>query len=170
MDFYDVVRNRYSVRSYRKDPIPDDVLRRVLDAAVLAPTAANRQAFRLIAVHTEGREQELARVYDRPWFVQGPVVIAAIGVPGNAWVRRGDGKNYCDLDIGIVIEHLVLAATAEGLGTCWVAAFDPQAAREVLGLPPEAEPIAFTPIGYRAGEGPHKGRKPFEELISYERW
>ena len=170
MDFYDVVRKRYSVRAYRKDPIPDDVLRRVLEAAVLAPTAANRQAFRLIVAHTEGREQELSRVYDRPWFVQGPVVIAAVGVPESAWVRRGDGKNYCDLDIGIVMEHLVLAATAEGLGTCWVAAFDPQAAREVLRLPPEAEPIAFTPLGYPATEGLQKGRKPFEELISYERW
>ncbi len=89
----------------------------------------------------------LKRIYDRAWFVQAPVVICACAIPDKAWVRR-DGKNYCDVDVAIAMEHLILAATDVGLGTCWIAAFDPAAAREVLGLPNSVEPIAFTPLGY----------------------
>ncbi len=169
MDFHEVVRKRYSVRAYLSDAIPEDKLKRVLEAAVLAPTAANRQKFKMIVVRTQGREAELRRVYGRDWFVEAPVVIAACGIPEGNWVRR-DGKNYNDVDVTIAMDHLILAATAEGLGTCWIGAFDPQAAREVLGLPDGVEPIAFTPLGYAAGTPGEKKRKPMEELVSYERW
>jgi len=166
MDFYDLVRSRYSVRAYRPDPIPDDVLRRVLDAAIIAPTAANRQSFRLYVIETKGREQELKRIYSRDWFVQAPLVVGACGVPEGNWVRR-DGKNYNDVDVAIVFDHLILAATNEGLGTCWIGAFDPTAARQVLSLPKGVEPIAFTPLGYPADSPSSKKRKALAELVTH---
>jgi len=169
MEFRKLIERRYSVRAYRPDPVPAQALAAVLDAARLAPTAANRQAFRLIVVKTRGREEELKRVYGKDWFVQPPLVIAVCGLPGENWVRR-DGRNYVDVDAAIVMDHLILAAADAGLGTCWIGAFDPQAAREVLGLPPEAEPIAFTPLGYPADEPRPKKRKALEEIVRYERW
>lgn len=169
MDFNEVVRSRHSVRAYRRDPIPEDKLKRVLEAAVLAPTAANRQMFRIIVIHTEGRESELRRIYGRDWFVQAPIVICACGMPSGSWIRY-DGKNYSDVDVAIAMDHLILAATNEGLGTCWVAAFDVEAARNLLGLPQGVEPIAFTPLGYSADSPAAKKRKPVEQLVSYERW
>ena len=169
MEFSELIKKRYSVRAYKSDPVEDEVLNQVLEAARLAPTAANRQPFQLIVIHTAGREAELRRIYNRDWFVQAPLVICACGIPAQGWVRS-DGKNYTDVDVAIVMDHLILAAASLGLGTCWIAAFDPTAAREVLGLPDGVEPVAFTPLGYPADQPGPKKRKALSELVRYERW
>ena len=169
MGFSELINRRYSVRAYRPDSVEEEHLQQVLEAARLAPTAANRQPFQLIVIHAADREEELRRIYDRDWFVNAPVVICAVGVPAEAWVRR-DGKNYCDVDVAIVMDHLILAAADLGLGTCWIGAFDPVAAREVLGLPEDVEPIAFTPLGYPEDEPKVKKRKAMPELVRYQRW
>lgn len=169
MDFSELVTARYSVRAYKPDPVEEEKLQQVLEAARLAPTAANRQPFQLIVVHTAGREEELRRIYGREFFVQAPLVICACGLPEQNWVRR-DGKNYNDVDVAIVMDHLILAAADLGLGTCWIGAFDPDAAREVLGLPQGVESIAFTPLGYPADQPKPKKRRPLSELVRYENW
>lgn len=169
MDFSQLIETRYSVRAYKPKRVEDDKLQQVLEAARLAPTAANRQPFQLIVIHTEGRKEELNRIYDRDWFVQPPLVIGICGVPGLAWSRR-DEMNYHVVDATIVMDHLILAAADLGLGTCWIGAFDPDAAREVLGLPDTVEPIAFTPLGYPADEPKPKKRKPLSDLVRYESW
>ncbi|MCX6561635.1 MAG: nitroreductase family protein [Candidatus Aminicenantes bacterium] len=164
MEFKELIQARYSVRAYKTDPVGEDKLARILEAARLAPTAANRQPFRILVIPTAGRQLELARIYPRPWFVQAPLLIAGCGVPAENWVRR-DGRNYNDVDVTIAMDHLILAAANEGLGTCWVAAFDPDAAREVLKLEPGLEPVAFTPLGYAADAPRPKQRKALGELI-----
>ena len=169
MDFSNLSRQRYSVRAYKSDPVDDSKLQQVLEAARLAPTAANRQPFQLIVIHTAGRQAEIKRLYHREWFSQAPLVIGICVLPGPAWVRR-DGKNYADVDATIAMDHLILAATDIGLGTCWVAAFDPAAAREILRLPNDVEPVAFTPLGYPADQPKPKERKPLAELVRYEKW
>ncbi|MBI4267521.1 MAG: nitroreductase family protein [Chloroflexi bacterium] len=169
MDFSELVKKRYSVRAYRRDPVPDEKLQQILEAVRLAPTAANRQPFRLIVAHTAGREAEIGRIYGRPWFVQAPLVMCLCGIRSQSWVRR-DGRIYMDIDIGIVMDHLVLAATDLGLGTCWVGAIDVLAAREVLSLPDDAEPIVCSPLGYPDDLPREKKRKSLTELVQYERW
>lgn len=170
MEFSELIQKRYSVRAYRPDPVPEDALQRVLEAARLAPTAVNRQPFQLIVIHTAGREAELKRIYKQDWFVQPPLVIGICGIPAQGWTRKYDGKNHTDIDAAIAMDHLILAATNEGLGTCWIGAFDPAAAREVLGLPEGVEPIAFTPLGYPADQPGEKKRKPLSELVRQEHW
>jgi len=169
MDFAKLSLQRYSVRAYKSDPVEDSKLQQVLEAARMAPTAVNRQPFQLLVIHTAGRRDELKRIYHRDWFSQAPLVIGICAIPEGAWVRR-DGKNYADVDTTIAMAHLIHAATDLGLGTCWVAAFDPAAAREVLQLPAGVEPIAFTPLGYAADQPRAKERKPLAELVRYERW
>ena len=169
MRFQELIKKRYSVRSYKPDPVEDDKLGQVLEAARLAPTAANRQPFQLIVIHTSGREDELRRIYDKPWFVQAPIVICACTIQSQGWVRR-DSRNYCTVDVAIAMDHLILAAADLGLGTCWIGAFDLTATREVLGLPEDVDPIAFTPLGYANDEPKPKTRKPLAELIRYEHW
>jgi nitroreductase len=166
MEFMDLIRKRYSVRAYKSTPVEEEKLEKVLEAAVLAPTAANRQAFRLIVVRTTGRETDLKRIYARDWFVQAPIVVCACGVRGESWVRK-DGKNYADIDTTIAFDHLILAAHDLGLGTCWIAAFDPDAAREILKLSVELEPLAFTPLGYPADQWKPKKRRPVTALVEY---
>jgi len=169
MEYFELVRNRYSVRAYKPDPVEEEKLQQVLEAARLAPTAANRQPFKIIVVHTAGREAELSNIYQREWFVQAPLLICAVGVPRNAWVR-GDNRRYLDVDVAIVMDHLILAAANQGLGTCWVAAFDAKAARQILQLPDEVEPLIFTPLGYPADQPEEKERKPLTDLVRYEHW
>jgi nitroreductase len=169
VDVFEAIRSRYSVRGYKPDPVSDELLRQVLEAGRRAPTAANRQAFRIIVVQVEGRQKELARVYGRSWLLQAPLVLAVVAVPGEAW-RRSDDKPYDEVDATIAMDHMVLAATALGLGTCWIAAFDPDAAREVLGLPDDVELVAITPLGHPDKASAGTDRKPLEDLVKYERW
>ena len=169
METFETITKRYSVRAYKPNPIEDEKLLRVLYAARLAPTACNIQPFQLIVIHTAGREAELNRIYKQPWFAHAPVVICACGVPSQAWIRR-DGKSYLDIDVAIAMDHLILEATNQGLGTGWIGAFDADAARQVLGIPAEVEPIAFTPLGYPADSPREKTRKPLEEIVRYEHW
>jgi nitroreductase len=165
MGFQELIRKRYSVRAYKPDPVEDDKLDRVLEAALIAPTAANRQAFRIIVVRTADEKEGLRRIYGRDWFVQAPLVLCVCAVPSEAWVRKADGWNAAEVDATIVMTHIVLAAAAEGLGTCWIAAFDPAAAREVLGLPADLIPSAFTPLGYAADTAGPKKRRTVAELV-----
>ena len=170
MDFEKLASTRYSVRAYKSDPVPAEVLNRILDAARNAPTAANKQPFRIIVIRTDGRREELGRIYGREWFAQAPLVLAICAVSEEAWVRKFDEKCYSFVDAAIVFDHLILAAADLGLGTCWIAAFDPVAAREVLDLPEGVEPVAFTPLGYAADERKPKQRKESAVLVKYERW
>ena len=169
MQFLELAQKRYSVRAYKSDPIEDNKLEQVLEAARLAPTATNAQPFQIIVIHTAGKEAELGRIYGAAWFVQAPIVICICGIQSEAWVRR-DGKSYLDVDVAIAMDHLTLASADLGLGTCWVGAFDPDAAREFLGLPEDVEPIAFTPLGYPSDQPRPKTRKPLDEIVRYEHW
>lgn len=169
MEYEDLIRARYSVRAYKTAPVEDDKLNRVLEAARLAPTAANRQPFQLIVIHTHGKQEELRRIYHRDWFSQAPILICACGVPRYSWVRF-DQRRYLDVDVAIAMDHLILAAANLGLGTCWVAAFNVGAARELLKLPDEVEPLVFTPLGYPDAQPEPKERKPLSDLVRYEHW
>ena len=170
MEYSELIAARYSVRAYRPDPVEDEKLGAVLEAARLAPTAANRQPFQLVVMRTAGREEEIGKIYRRPWFVQAPLVIGVCAISSQAWVRESDRFNARLIDAAIVADHLILAAADLGLGTCWVAAFNVEAARSVMGLPDEAEPVIFTPLGYPADQPGPKTRKPLSELVRYEQW
>ena len=170
MEYSKLIASRYSVRAYRPDPVEDEKLHRVLEAACLAPTASNLQPFQIVVVHTQGREDELRLIYHRPWFVQAPLILCAVGLPKASWVRSADQRRYLDVDVAIVMDHVILEATNQGLGTCWIAAFNAKAAREILRLPDEVEPLIFTPLGYPADAPGPKERKPLDALVRYEHW
>jgi nitroreductase len=170
MEYSELISRRYSVRAYKPDPVEDEKLQKVLEAARLAPTASNRQPFQIIVIHTQGRKDELQRIYSPDWFVQPPLILCACGIRARGWVRSTDRRCLMDVDIGIVMDHLILEAANQGLGTCWVAAFNPEAARQILKLPDEIEPMIFTPLGYPADTPGPKKRKPISDLVRYEYW
>jgi nitroreductase len=143
--------------------VEEEKLARILEAARLASTAANRQPFRVIVITTKGREAELHRICGREWFTQAPLILSVCTVSGESWARNCGGWNAGEVDATIAMMHIVLAAAEESLGTCWIAAFDPQAAREVLRLLLEFDPSAFTPLGYAAAP---KKRRPLSEVLT----
>ncbi len=169
MDFQELIRVRRSVRGYRPDPIDEDVLGRILGAGRIAPTACNLQPFQLIVVTAADTRQRMREVYARDWFWQAPVILVGCAEPARAW-KRGDGWNAMEIDLAIVMDHVILAATEEGLGTCWVCAFDEAKAKEVLGVPPEVRVLAMTPLGYPAAGPRPFARKRLEELVRRDRW
>jgi nitroreductase len=164
MDFFECIESRRSVRSYKSDPVEEEKLERLLEAGRLAPTACDYQPFRILVARTAGREAELKRIYGKDWFAAAPLVLLVCSVPASAWSRR-DGKSYADVDAAIAMDHIVLAATALGLGTCWIGAFDPKAAREVLALEAGWEPVAFTPLGYAKESPAPRPRRALGDLV-----
>ncbi len=165
MDFFDLISKRYSVRAYKPDPVEDENLGKVLEAARLAPTACNKQPMQFVVMPTQGKRDELKRVYKADWFADAPLVICGCAKPDEAWTRW-DGKNYAEVDLTIAMDHLILAAADLGLGTCWIGAFNVEAAREVFGLSEGEVPVLLTPLGY-AVDRPReeKQRKAISELV-----
>ncbi len=164
MDFYKVIQGRRSVRKYKTDPIDDDKLQRILNAARLAPSAANRQPISFIVVRDDKIKRKLKDAYSQEWFFTAPVIICACTLPDKAW-KRNDGKAYVDVDVAIAMDHLILAATAEGLGTCWIAAYKPGIVKEVLIIPDDLEPLILTPLGYPEAIPEPTYRKPLNEIV-----
>lgn len=167
MEFYELIKQRHSVRKYKTDKVEDEKLAKILEAARIAPTADNRQPFKLVVIRNPGHEEELRKIYNREWFVNAPLIIGIFAKTDRAWVRS-DGKNYGFVDCAIVMDHISLAATDLGLGTCWTGAFDPGAAKEVIGLGEEFEPVAFMPVGYPDVHKVNNKRKNLDELVIYK--
>lgn len=166
MDYYEVIRKRRSIREYQNRDVEEDKLKRILEAARIAPSATNAQPWLFIVIRKTEVREKLKTAYPRPWFWSAPVVICACGIVDQAW-RRDDGKSYLDVDLAIAMDHLILAATAEGLGTCWIGAFDPTQVKKILQLTPGIEPIVLTPVGYPSALPKAKSRKPWDEVIRY---
>ncbi len=171
MDIYEAVRERTSIRAYKSDPIEGDKLERILDAARLAPSGKNGQPWTFIVVKDVETRKKLVPACKSQEFVgQAPVVVVACGHEERAYKKMGGYWNSMPLDIGIAIEHLMLAAVSEGLGTCWIGAFFEEQVREILGVPKDVKIVALTPIGYPAGEKTHRPRKSLDEIVMHERW
>lgn len=167
MDFLKLARQRFSVRRYEHREVPDDMINDVLEAGRLAPSAANRQPWVFLLVRSERQRRALGEAYPRDWFWMAPVIIVVCTAPSRAWIRS-DGKNYADVDGAIAMDHMTLCAAAQGLGTCWIGAFDPAKVRRVLNLPAELEPLAMTPLGYPAEPPRDKSRKPLADVVRIE--
>lgn len=170
MSFLELAENRYSVRKYSNTPVEKETLLKVLEAARLAPSAVNFQPLQYIVLQEEELKEKVASTYSGEWLQKAPVIVVICGDHSKSW-RRADGKDFCDIDAAIAIDHLTLAATEQGLGTCWVCAFNAMDCSKKLGLPANMEPIALLPLGYPAEEGnnkPHnKKRKKLEELVQW---
>jgi nitroreductase len=171
MDVYEAIRTRTSVRGYRPTPVEDDKLKRILDAARLAPSGKNGQPWTFIVVTEARTRARLIEACKGQTFVgEAPVVIAVCGRDELAYQKMGGYWNSLPVDVGIALEHLMLAAAAEGLGTCWIGAFKEEEVRGILGVPEGVKICALTPVGYPKEERVRKPRKPLEEIIMHERW
>lgn len=170
MDFNEVIRTRRSVRAFKKDPIPQDVLNRVLDAARIAPSGSNRQPWRFILVTDESLKQKMIAACNNQKFIaEAPAIVVACGqkLPLNRGGYMGGMSTL--LDIAIAFTHLILAARAEGLGTCWIGAFSNNELKKLLQVPDDYEAVAATPLGYPLSKDAftiNTGRKTLDEIVS----
>ena len=172
MKLNDLIAQRSSVRHYLPNKIEAEKLAYVLEAAHLAPSAVNYQPWCFIIVQEEEGCKKIHSCYGRPWIQSAPMYIIACANHSESWKRAEDNKDHADIDVSIAVEHICLAATEQGLGTCWVCNFDLKACKEAFNLPEEIEPVVIIPIGYPdpAHDMNPKKRKPLEAIIKYERY
>lgn len=170
MDVYAAIRTRKSVRAYLDKPVEKQKLERVLEAARLAPSASNRQEWRFVVVTDGEQRRRLAEAAAGQRFIaQAPVVIAACAETDGRIMRCG--LACYPIDVAIAVDHLTLAAAAEGLGTCWIGAFDPDAVRALLGIPKAVVVVGLLPLGYPQDARPvEKSRLSLETIVHYEGW
>ena len=173
MDFLEIARNRYSCRDFdRNKEVSRHTLSAIIEAARLAPSACNRQPWMFVIIDEQCDptcRQTIIESYNRPWVETAPAFIVACGDHSQAWHRPADGKDHTDVDLAIAIEHICLAATAVGLGTCWVCNFDVEKLSKGLNIPSQYEPIAIIPIGYPTTEEAcnNKNRKELDDIIKW---
>jgi nitroreductase len=171
MDFYDAVRRRQSIRSFKPDPVPEDVLGRIIEAGRLAPSAKNYQPWKFIVVRDPAVRAALVPACRGQKSVgEAPVVICGCAIEEQAWKKMGGYWPADAVDLAIALEHIVLAAAAEGLGTCWIGAFTEAEVKKVLAIPDGVKPIALAPLGYPAAGSNPQPRKPVEEIVCYDHY
>jgi len=169
MEFYEVIKKRRSIRRYEDKPIPVDSIVRIMEAARLAPSATNRQPWKFIIIDDEEIKQKLARASFHQTFIkEAPLVIAAVALEPERIMSCGI-PSYA-VDLAIAVEHIVLAACNEGLGSCWIGAFDQSEVKKILQIPEKYKVVALLPIGFPRENPPPRPRKPLNEILSYNRF
>lgn len=163
----EVIKKRWSVRAYRPDPVPEEMLMEILEAARLAPSAHNDQPWHFIVVKDAGLRKALAEACRGQFFVaEAPIVIVGCA---DLRVARGHIGGFMDsypVDLAIAMQQLMLVAAEFGLGTCWIGAFSENRVKELLNLPPCVRPVAITPLGFPNEERQVRPRKPLSEITS----
>lgn len=167
MEVFEAIKTRRSIRTYKPDEIPEEKLKKVLEAARLAPSAHNAQNWKFVVVKDKAKRKEVAQAANNQSFVgEAPVIIAAIGLDPEHIMPCGVPAYAVDL--GIAVEHMALAAVAEGLGTCWIGAFSQKEIKQVLKIPQNYQVVALMPLGFPADKAGSKTRKNLEEIVCYE--
>jgi len=158
------------MRAFKDKDVPEEMISRLLEAARLAPSASNRQEWRFIVVRDPATRKQLSKAAMGQKFVgEAPVVLACCAETDGHVMACGQ---LCyPIDVAIAIDHITLCATADGLGTCWIGAFDESQVKEILGIPPQIRVVGLLPIGYpKDPSSVKKNRLLLKEIVKYERW
>ena len=163
---YDAIKIRKSVRAYDPRQIPDDVLMRVLEAGRAAPSANNAQPWHFVIVKSMEKRVVLSKRMFTRFLVESPVVLVGCG-------ERE--KRFHVVDVSIAMQQMVLAATAEGLGTCWIGDFDDKVVRDLLKIPRKYDVVCLLAMGYQSERSDlvsklisARSRKTIEKIVSFE--
>lgn len=180
MEFIDTIRARTSVRKYSSKAVDEEKITYVLECAHLAPSWRNKQCWRFIVIRNKEMIEEIAKInLINRWLKTAPVIIVACGDPTESGTH--DDLAYYMVDVSIALDHLILAATDLGLGTCWVAGFNEQKLKELLEIPKRIRIVALAPLGYPVGTKgvveqitktllKAKKRKTLDEIVHYDHW
>lgn len=171
MEYTDLIRSRESVRNYDPNrPVPKEILKRILDAGRLAPSACNIQPWKFLVISSTEMLDKVKASYNRNWFKDAPHILVVVGLRNQAWVRAYDGYNSIETDVAIALTHLILAAENEGIGACWIAAYNPLILRQALNIKEDEQVFGIIPLGYpKSGfkKELNKNRKNLEDIVEF---
>ncbi len=168
MDIKEVIQKRYSCRSYKDTPVPDEKLKSILEATRLAPSASNRQPYKFIIVKDKEKREKLAEAAGQNFIAEAAIIIAGVSLEPER-IMSCEVPTYA-VDVAVAMEHIALQACAEGLGSCWIGAFAQQETKKILEVPEKYKVVTLMPIGYPADSSGPKDRKSLGELVSYEKF
>lgn len=170
MEFLQLIKDRYSVRKISNEPVDEAKVTAILEAARVAPTAVNKQPFRILVLRDAKSMEKLKSC--TPYTFDAPMALVVCECKDEAWVRPYDNYNSGVIDAAVIGTHIMLAVHDLGLGTTWVGHFDPVALKAAYNLPNTMEPVVVFPIGHLAPEAKpahlHEKRRPLSETVVYE--
>ena len=171
MEYTELIQIRESIRNYDPDrPVPKEILEKILNAGRMAPSACNYQPWKFLVISSSAMLEKVKACYQRDWFQDAPMILVMLGLQKQAWNRSYDGYNSVETDIAIAMTHIILAAENEGIGTCWIAAYNPALLKAAIN--PDKNQVIFgiTPLGYpKSGfqKSFMKKRKSLEEIVEF---
>lgn len=168
MDIMEAINERRSVRSYLPDEIHDRILLKIIEAARLAPSAKNLQAWKFIVVKDAEIKNKLAQAASQMFLSEAPIIIAAVATDCDHLMRCGVPAYAVDL--AIAVDHMALAAVEEGLGTCWIGAFDQHKAKQILNVPDNCTVVTIMPFGKPNEPARAKSRKDIKEILCFDKY
>ena len=173
MDLFEAIKSRRSIRKYTEEDVSKEDLEKILEAAICAPSAGNRQAWDFVVVRDDSVKKALVgAALGQKFIAEAPVVIVVCANMERSAARyraRGSGL-YCIQDTAAAIQNMLLAITALGLGACWIGAFHEEGVTKILELPASVRPVAILPIGRPAGLPQPTPRFRLSEVLHYEKW
>jgi nitroreductase len=169
MDFKEVIAKRQSVRDFTDQPVSDDKLNAILEAAHIAQSGCNFQPWKFVVVKdVQVKKQLMQAANNQPHVGQAPVIIAAVALdPGRMMPCEVPAGA---VDLAIAVENMALAAVDQGLGSCWIGAFSQSTVKKILGVPEAYRVDALLPIGYPKQAREKSPRKPISEIVCYDRF
>jgi nitroreductase len=171
MEYNELIRNRESIRNY--DPnrtVPNEILEKILEAGRLAPSAKNFQPWKFLLISSQVLLEKVQASYKRDWIKDAPHILVLMGLKDQAWIRGYDGYNSIETDVTIAMTHIILAAENEGVGACWIAAYNPELLNQAINPGQNRQIFAMTPLGYpKPGfkKTLIKNRKPLDEIVEF---
>ena len=172
MDFEKIITERYSVRNFKPEHLPQTVINKILEAGHIAPTGCNYQPQRILVLNTDESIAKLKECTKCHFNAQAAMLVCHN--KDESWVRKYDGALSSPVDAVIVTSYMMLAAQNEGIATCWVMHFDPNAMRETFNIPDNIEPVALLVMGYPSDDAKpldmHFITRPIDEIVFYEKF
>jgi nitroreductase len=169
MNVFEAIKSRRSIRSFADQTIEEEKLRKVLEAGRLAPSAANMQEWKFVVVRDKETKEKLATAANNQRFIAKADVVI-VGCATEVDKIMTCGQYTYPIDLAIAMDHMSLQAVEEGLGTCWIGAFDEAEVKKVLGIPPEIRVVELMPLGYPLFVPEPRPRKGIDEIVAYDRW
>jgi len=146
----------------------EEKLKKVLEAARIAPSAHNAQDWKFVVVKDQEKRRALAEAADQNFIAQAPIIIVAVGLEPEHLLSSGNPA-YA-INLAIAVDHMTLAAVEEGLGTCWIGAFSQERVKEILGIPAKYKVVVLLPLGYPSDKPKEKSRKDLSELVCFDKF
>ena len=172
MELMEAIKGRRSIRAFKKQPLPENTIETLIDAARCAPSAGNIQPWEFVIIKNPTTKTKLAQAANQKHIEEAPVVIVVCAdEKRSAMGYASRGRNlYCLQDTAAATQNILLAAYSLGLGTCWVGAFNEDEVKDILKTPEGMKPVAMIPIGYSNEAPRQRGKRLLNQMVHYDKF